>query len=111
MSRFLQRFAEESADLQSGVEYLDSFLGLRARIVEEDLPQHEVRFKSRLNEKVTQEIGFLYMRTAKRAVADRGQNRAAEFVSAAIACTVPTQSCGWSRAQCETRKLPRSREC
>jgi uncharacterized protein YPO0396 len=59
MSRFLQRFGEETADLQTGVEYLDSFLGLRARILAEDLPQHEARFKSRLNEKVTQEIGFL----------------------------------------------------
>lgn len=59
MSRYLQRFAEDSADLQAGVEFLDSFLGLQAHILEEDLPQHEARFKSRLNEKVTQEIGFL----------------------------------------------------
>jgi uncharacterized protein YPO0396 len=59
MSRFLQKFGEETVDLQPGVEFLDSFVGLHARILEEDLPQHEARFKSRLNEKVTQEIGFL----------------------------------------------------
>ena len=41
------------------MEYLDSFLDLRTHIEREDLPRHEQRFKERLNEKVTQEIGLL----------------------------------------------------
>src|SRR5690606_10279863 len=39
-------------------DLLPGFLGLRARILEEDLPRHERRFKERLNEKVIQEIGL-----------------------------------------------------
>ncbi|NLE38514.1 MAG: hypothetical protein GX621_10865, partial [Pirellulaceae bacterium] len=59
MSRFLQVFAQEQADLLPQVEYLDSFLDLRDHIEREDLPRHENRFKERLNEKVTHEIGIL----------------------------------------------------
>ena len=59
MIRFLRDFPDERADLEPQVEYLDSFLDLRAHIEREDLPRHEQRFKERLNEKVTHEIGLL----------------------------------------------------
>ena len=58
MSRFLIEFPSEKADLQSDTAYLDSFLDLRAHLLREDLPKHEQRFKERLNEKVTHEIGL-----------------------------------------------------
>jgi uncharacterized protein YPO0396 len=58
MGRFLIEFPSEKADLQPDAAYLDSFLDLRAHLVREDLPRHEQRFKERLNEKVTHEIGL-----------------------------------------------------
>ncbi|MCP4510677.1 MAG: hypothetical protein GY826_30245, partial [Fuerstiella sp.] len=59
MSRFLARFPGEKSDLQPSTDYLGSFLGLLEGIREEDLPRHEQRFKERLNDKVTREIGLL----------------------------------------------------
>lgn len=59
MSRFLAKFPEEKTDLDPSTDYLDSFLGLLDGIREEDLPRHEQRFKERLNDKVTREIGLL----------------------------------------------------
>ena len=57
MSRFMRAFPEEN-DLRDHIDYLNGFLGLRQRILDEDLPKHERRFKERLNEKVIQEIGL-----------------------------------------------------
>ncbi len=59
MNRFLREFPDERADLDAAPEYTEGFCGLLNRIQAEDLPRHEQRFKERLNEKVTQEIGFL----------------------------------------------------
>ena len=59
MNKFLREFPDERADLDASPDYTDDFVGLLERIKAEDLPQHEQRFKERLNEKVTQEIGFL----------------------------------------------------
>jgi len=59
MIRFLSEFPGEREDLEPQVEYIDSFLDLLAQIEREDLPRHEQRFKERLNEKVTHEIGLL----------------------------------------------------
>lgn len=59
MSRFLARFPEEKTDLEPSTEYLSSFLGLLESIREDDLPRHERRFKERLNDKVSREIGLL----------------------------------------------------
>jgi uncharacterized protein YPO0396 len=59
MNRFLRTFGEERSDLDATVEHLTGFLALRDQIQREDLPRHEQRFKERLNEKVTQEIGIL----------------------------------------------------
>ena len=59
MGRFLAKFPDERSDLEPSVRYLDSFLGLLTAIREEDLPRHEERFKERLNDKVTREVGRL----------------------------------------------------
>ncbi len=59
MGRFLAKFPDERADLGPSVRYLDSFIGLLTAIREEDLPRHEERFKERLNDKVTREVGRL----------------------------------------------------
>ena len=58
MSSYLRKIPEGSADLQATVDNLESFLGLRTRIMDEDLPRHEKRFKDRLNQKVIEEIGL-----------------------------------------------------
>lgn len=62
MTRFLKKFPEEQADLDADVQSLASFEVLYLRIASDDLPKHEERFKSRLNEKVLQEIGLLHTR-------------------------------------------------
>lgn len=59
MGKFLAAYPDEQADLISNVEYLDGFLQLQEQIRREDLPRHEQRFKERLNENVTNEIGIL----------------------------------------------------
>jgi uncharacterized protein YPO0396 len=59
MTRFLKKFPDEQSDLDAHVASLASFVALHQRIASDDLPQHEERFKKRLNEKVLQEIGFL----------------------------------------------------
>lgn len=59
MSRFLQESPEERANLDASIKSLSSFLALREKIIHEGLPRHEERFKERLNEKVTHEIGLL----------------------------------------------------
>ncbi|WP_417848841.1 ATP-binding protein [Thalassoglobus sp.] len=56
MARFLRFCPEESAELRGAIDYLDGFLELRQRILEDDLPRHEQRFKERLNKKVIEEI-------------------------------------------------------
>jgi uncharacterized protein YPO0396 len=60
MNRYLRDFPDERADLEAQADYLDGFLELRQHLRREDLPRHERRFKERLNEKVTQEIGLLH---------------------------------------------------
>ncbi|MBI3861036.1 MAG: AAA family ATPase [Planctomycetia bacterium] len=58
MAKFLQDSPDESADLRPATDYLESFLALRRRIAEDDLPRHELRFKERLNQRVIEEIGL-----------------------------------------------------
>jgi len=60
MHHYLNKFPEDCADLAARVEYLDSFCALCEQVRRDDLPQYEARFKERLNEKVTQEIGLLH---------------------------------------------------
>ncbi len=60
MTRFLKKFPDEHVDLDAHVASLSSFIALHQRIASDDLPQHEERFKKRLNEKVLHEIGLLH---------------------------------------------------
>jgi len=60
MNRYLREFKEEQADLNASVHALDSFLGLLEQIRLEDLPRHEKKFKDRLNEKVSHEVGLFH---------------------------------------------------
>ncbi len=59
MSRFLREFKEEQSDLSASIHALESFLRLLGQIREEDLPRHEKKFKDRLNDKVSAEVGML----------------------------------------------------
>lgn len=59
MSSFVSEFKDMKHELMPTPDYLDSFLALRDSIEREGLPQQEQRFKERLNEKVTHEIGIL----------------------------------------------------
>ncbi len=59
MGRFLRNFQEEYSDLDADLDSINSFLALHDRIVRDDLPKYEERFKNRLNEKVLHEVGLL----------------------------------------------------
>ncbi len=58
MGKFLRASPHEASELRPTVDYLPSFLGLRQRILDDDLPRHEQRFKLHLNSKVIHEIGL-----------------------------------------------------
>lgn len=58
MNKFLRLVPEAASDRRASADYLDSFLGYRQRIIDDDLPRHEQRFKERLNQKVIEEIGL-----------------------------------------------------
>ncbi len=60
MTRFLKKFPDEQADLDANVDSLSSFEGLHTRIIQDELPGQEQRFKRRLNENVLNEIGLLH---------------------------------------------------
>jgi len=58
MSQYLRHFKEEATDLDESVDSLGSFLGRLKQLRQEDLPRHEKKFKDRLNDQVSQEIGL-----------------------------------------------------
>jgi len=58
MTKYLQKFPEESVDLDSTPESLESFQGVLDQLREEDLPRYERKFKNRLNDQVSQEIAL-----------------------------------------------------
>ena len=58
MSRYLREFKEEADDLDASVHSLDSFLGILEQLRREDLPRYERKFKDRLNDQVSTEIGL-----------------------------------------------------
>lgn len=60
MQKFLSDSPEERTDLRADWLYLDGFLGVLDQLQHEDLPRHEHRFRERLNDNVTQEIGVLH---------------------------------------------------
>lgn len=58
MFQYLRQFKEETVDLDASVNSLDSFLGRLDQLRQEDLPRHEKKFKDRLNDQVSQEVGL-----------------------------------------------------
>lgn len=60
MLKYLREFKEEQNDLNATVQSLDSFLALLRRLRREDLPRYEDKFKERLNDQVSQEIGLFH---------------------------------------------------
>jgi uncharacterized protein YPO0396 len=60
MGGFLRKCQEESDDLDASIASLPSFLAKLDNIRREDLPRHEARFKDRLNDTVTKEIGVFH---------------------------------------------------
>ncbi len=60
MSKFLRLFPNVATreGLESHVDYLNEFTALYERIKSDDLPQHEVRFRERLRDKVLDEISL-----------------------------------------------------
>jgi len=59
MGRFLRKFRNFEHELRDDPAYIDDFIRLHDQLEREDLPKHEQRFKERLNEKVTTELGIL----------------------------------------------------
>lgn len=60
MGRLLTRFPVFESELDPTPQSLPSFESLHDRIIQDDLPRHERRFRQRLKEKVLQEIGLLH---------------------------------------------------
>jgi len=60
MGRLLTKFPVFESELDPTPQSLPSFESLHERIIQDDLPRHERRFRQRLKEKVLQEIGLLY---------------------------------------------------
>ena len=60
MGDFFKKCQEERDDLDASVQSLPSFLAKLDAIRREDLPRHESRFKDRLNDTVTKEIGVFH---------------------------------------------------
>ena len=59
MLKFLTKFKEFQSDMTGEVDSLPQFSELHDRIVKEGLPDHEKRFKEKLNEKVLTEVGVM----------------------------------------------------
>lgn len=60
MGRLLTKFPVFESELDPTPQSLPSFESLHDRIIQDDLPRHERRFRQRLKEKVLQEIGLLH---------------------------------------------------
>lgn len=58
MGEYLKRFPADSADLGARLEYLESFLALHRRVVQDDLPRHEARFRELLRDSVVREVNL-----------------------------------------------------
>ncbi|MFK7817257.1 MAG: ATP-binding protein [Planctomycetaceae bacterium] len=59
MGQFLRKFPAFETDMTHSVKSLPEFQRLARQIQNDDLPKHESRFKTRLNEKVLTEVGLL----------------------------------------------------
>ncbi len=59
MLKFLTKFQAFQSDMAHDIDSLPQFIALHDRIVKDDLPRHEKRFKEKLNEKVLTEVGVM----------------------------------------------------
>ena len=59
MLKMLKRFNALQTDMAGDVDSLPEFIALHDRILADDLPRHEKRFKESLNEKVLTEVGVM----------------------------------------------------
>lgn len=59
MRKFLETYGEESKDLRADPDYSADFVRIYQRLVEEDLPSHEERFREFLNQNLIQHVGGL----------------------------------------------------
>ncbi|MFN5856748.1 MAG: ATP-binding protein [Pseudanabaenaceae cyanobacterium] len=56
MASFVKDFPETTSEMGATLDFLGEYQKLKAQIEQDDLPQHEQRFKRLMNEKVTQAI-------------------------------------------------------
>ncbi len=59
MQQFLHAFPEDSKDLQAHPDYAEDYVRIHARVARDDLPKHEERFRTFLNDNLTQHIASL----------------------------------------------------
>jgi uncharacterized protein YPO0396 len=59
MANYLREFPEEAKDLLPQVEYAEDFIRIYRRVETDDLPSHEERFRTFLNDNLTQNIASL----------------------------------------------------
>ena len=59
MQNFLTSFPEERKDLKAEADYAEDFVRIHDRVSNDDLPAHEERFRSFLNDNLTQNIAAL----------------------------------------------------
>lgn len=59
MQAFLAKYGDDNKDLQPKADYSGDFVRIHTRLVKEDLPVHEEKFRDFLNDNLTREIGGL----------------------------------------------------
>lgn len=59
MQKFLERYPKELANLKAAPSYAEDFVAHHRRLIEEDLPKHQERFRDFLNTNLTENIGGL----------------------------------------------------
>lgn len=59
MQLFLSAFPEDSKDLQAQADFAEDYVRIHARVTRDDLPKHEDRFRTFLNDNLTQHIASL----------------------------------------------------
>jgi uncharacterized protein YPO0396 len=82
MRKFLEKYPEEGRDLDATPDYAADFVRIHRRLVDEDLPAHEERFREFLNQNLIQHVGGLDAALAEEV---KGHHRRLEQVNAALA--------------------------
>ena len=82
MRKFLEKFSEEGRDLDASPDYAADFTRIYERLVREDLPSHEERFREFLNQNLVQHVGGLDAALAEEV---KGHHQRLGQVNAALA--------------------------